>query len=92
MKCAFGMAKLPVAQEALSLADWLCQRNALPPKALSDARHVALAAVCGVDYLLTWNCKHIANMETLPLIQAACFERGYSAPRICTPIELLGAN
>ena len=48
------------------LADRLIAEGLLPPKSTVDARHVAVATVFGVDYFLTWNCKHIANAEILP--------------------------
>jgi hypothetical protein len=53
---------------------------------------VAAAAVAGVDYLLTWNCTHIANAETLPRIEAVCRAQGFEPPRISTPLELLGIH
>jgi len=52
------------------VADQLIADHLLPEKALADARHVAVSTVFGVNYLLTWNCKHIANAETLPRIYA----------------------
>jgi hypothetical protein len=74
------------------LAEVLCQQGALPNKARIDALHVAAAAVAGVDYLLTWNCTHIANAETLPRIEAVCRAQGFEPPRISTPMELLGVH
>ena len=73
-----------------ALARKLVARGALPPKAFLDALHVAAAAVAGVEYLLTWNCKHIANVEILPLIESVCRSEKLSSPRISTPLELLG--
>ena len=55
-----------------------------------DALHIACAALNGVDYLLTWNCKHIANFERLPAVERICRDNGYEPPRICTPAELMG--
>ncbi|TVR59271.1 MAG: DNA-binding protein, partial [Candidatus Competibacteraceae bacterium] len=51
---------------------------------------IAIAAVHGADYLLTWNCKHIANARQRPIIEAICEASGYRPPVICTPEELLG--
>ena len=84
--------ELPLSIEVEPLADALCRRGALPAKARLDALHVAAAAVAGVDHLLTWNCTHIANAETLPLIEAVCREQGFEPPRISTPLELLGLH
>jgi len=87
-----NIAQLPWSAEAEALAEVLCVQGALPTKARLDALHVASAAVAGVDFLLTWNCTHIANAETLPRIEAVCREQGFEPPRISTPLELLGLH
>ena len=61
----------------------------MPRKAAEDALHIAVAAVHGVDYLLTWNCKHIANAVMRQAIERVCSEAGYEPPVICTPEELI---
>ncbi len=61
----------------------------LPAKARADALHIAVAAVNGLDYLLTWNCAHIANAVMRPRIEKTCRAMGYEPPVICTPQELL---
>ena len=68
----------------------LVRGGALPERAENDALHVALAAVHGVDYLLTWNCRHLDNAETKPVMRQVCRGLGYAAPEICTPQELMG--
>ncbi len=70
----------------------LIERNALPATALDDALHVAVSAVHGIDYLLTWNFRHLDNAETKPIVRAVCIAEGYATPEICTPQELMGAN
>jgi len=55
---------LGLNESALQLARALVSKGPLPEKAAVDALHIALATVHGMDYLLTWNCKHIANAET----------------------------
>lgn len=87
-----GIVELPMSAQVERLAEVLCQQGALPTKARIDALHVAASAVAGVDYLLTWNCTHIANAETLPRIEAVCREQGFEPPRISTPLELLGIH
>jgi hypothetical protein len=72
------------------LADRLIAEHLLPTRALADARHVAVSAVFGVDYLLTWNCKHIANAETLPRIYSMLRDSGFEPPLIVTPEEFSG--
>jgi hypothetical protein len=62
----------------------------MPAKAAADARHVAVAAVFGVDYLLTWNCRHIANAATLPGIYRLIRGFGFEPPLVVTPEEFSG--
>ncbi len=73
----------------LELAEALQARVPLPPQAREDAFHIATAAVNGMAYLLTWNCKHIANPRIGPRIEQICSSWGYSKPVLCTPVELL---
>jgi hypothetical protein len=63
---------------------------ALPAKASTDAAHIALAAVHGMHFLLTWNCTHIANAEMAVAIAKVCQDHEFTAPVICTPEELMG--
>jgi len=67
----------------------LLQRGALPDKARLDAAHVAIAAVNGVDYLLTWNLRHLANATIRGKIEETCRHAGLVPPIICTPEELM---
>ncbi|MBL8792327.1 MAG: type II toxin-antitoxin system VapC family toxin [Planctomycetia bacterium] len=80
---------LEQTQAATQLAQSLLDRVPLPERATVDALHVAIAAVHGMDYLLTWNCTHIANATLRAPIEAVCRERGFEPPAICTPDELL---
>ena len=57
-------------------------------KAPSDALHIAIAAVHGMDYLVTWNCKHFANARSLRFVTETCRNAGFEPPVICTPEEL----
>lgn len=74
-------------REVDSLADLLIARHLLPEKARADAQHIAVATVFGVDYLLTWNCRHIANADRLPGMYATMRDEGYEPPLIVTPEE-----
>lgn len=74
------------------LADLLIDRHLLPTNARTDAQHVAVATVFGVEYLLTWNCKHIANADRLPLIYATLRGEGFDPPLIVTPEEFSDAD
>ncbi len=81
---------LEIVEEAYDLAAALILQGALPPPAENDATHIALAAVHGIDYLLTWNCRHLDNAETKPIVRSVCVTRGYTCAEICTPEELMG--
>jgi predicted nucleic acid-binding protein len=80
---------LDVSILAEELAARLLAASALPEKAKADALHIAIATVHGIDYLLTWNCKHIANATMRLKIESICRSSGYEPPIICTPLELM---
>ena len=84
-----GIRFLQVPEEADSLAGLLLAGVPLPAKAATDALHISAAAVNGIEYLLTWNCRHIANPSLRPRIERLCREMGFAPPVICTPQELL---
>ena len=84
-----GIARLRVTDAAGELAARLVESGAVPRTAAEDALHIAIAAVHGVDYLLTWNCKHIANAAMRQAIESACRGAGYAPPSICTTDELM---
>ena len=84
-----GFHLLQVTDLAVNLAGVYLHELPLPAKAEADALHLALATIHEMDYLLTWNCRHIARgsvKRALPAVNAA---RGYGTPTICTPEELL---
>ncbi len=64
----------------------------IPAKAVEDALHIAISTLHHVDFLLTWNCRHIANPMIQEKIAAYLEQRGLFLPIICTPEELLGGN
>ena len=82
-------ALLAVTDAAGTLAARLVGQGAVPRPAAEDALHIAVAAVHGVEYLLTWNCKHIANAAMRQAIERVCRSAGYEPPVICTPEELM---
>ncbi len=84
-----GLPELAVSEEAELLATRLLADAAIPEKAKTDALHIAVATVHGIDYLLTWNCKYIANAVMRPKIEAICRASGYEPPVICTPLEFM---
>jgi len=83
---------LPIPEEAFPLRFQLLARAALPHNAVLDALHIAIAAVHEIDYLATWNCKHIANAVSLRRVYDICRRAGYEPPIICTPHELMGPD
>jgi hypothetical protein len=85
-----GLANLEVSPDVMSLASAIMAAGVLPPHAYADAAHVAVATVHGVDYLLTWNCKHLANAQIARRIAHVCEAHGRRMPIICTPEELMG--
>lgn len=84
-----GVPELDVTQNVRDLARWLIAEGSIPAHAEVDAFHVAAATVHGMDYLLTWNCKHIANAAMRPKVEAVCRHHRYEPPVICTPQELM---
>jgi hypothetical protein len=86
------MLVLETTPEALALAKALLQAGALPAKAADDALHIAVAAAKAIPFLITWNCRHLANAMMRPVIESVCKAKGFKAPIICTPEELLGSK
>ena len=84
-----GLQMLKTTEAANNLALLFIERHALPEKAAADALHIAIAAVDQMDYLLTWNCKHIANAMTRKAIEQTCMAAGYQPPTIST-LEAFG--
>jgi len=85
-----GIPLLAITDEVILFSEALIQEGALPKEAIGDSLHIALSAVHGIDYLLTWNYRHIDNAETKPIIRGVCLANRYGYPEICTPQELMG--
>ena len=83
---------VPATQAAQNLAEKLLADHLVPQQASADALHIALAATNGIEFLLTWNCKHLANALLRKRITAIIDQEGYEYPVICTPDELLEIN
>jgi hypothetical protein len=82
---------LEVTEAALGLAEELVRAGAMPEKAKVEALHIAVAVTNGIEYLLTWNCRHIANATMRAIIEEVCRAAGFEPAIICTPEELLEA-
>jgi len=83
-----GLPELAIGERAINLAQALVATGAVPPTKADDALHIALAVVNGIEYLVTWNFKHIANAVLRSKIHGVCVAEGYSPCTICTPEEL----
>ena len=90
IKALDNIPLLELNEESLHLANELVQKGPIPKTVEEDALHIALAAVHGMEYLLTWNCRHIANAEMRKGVTSICISQGYEMPVICTPEELMG--
>ena len=84
-----GIPLVAITPEAEELSERLILQAALPAKAAADALHIATAAYHQLNFLHTWNCKHIANATMRQAIERVCRTAGYEPPVICTPEELI---
>ena len=87
-----GIPVLPMTEAAVELSDGLIREAALPATAANVALQLALTAVHGVDFLLTWNFRHLDNAENKPVMRSVCARYGHRCPEICTPRELGGSG
>jgi predicted nucleic acid-binding protein len=83
---------LPVTDEVIALASVLVSSGLVPASAASDAMHIAVASVHCIDYLVTWNFKHIANPFSRDRLRLAVADAGFELPVMCSPDELLQNN
>ena len=83
---------LELTEEAFELSQAFLSQSNLPQKAFNDALHMEVATVYNLDYLLTWNCKHMANAQIQRKLARISSDLGYVLPVICTPYELIGYN
>ncbi|MBU0701265.1 type II toxin-antitoxin system VapC family toxin [bacterium] len=86
-----GIPELPVSQEAKILAKALMAEGGVTRKADIDALHIAVATVGRMDYILTWNFRHLDNPILKPRIREICVNHGHRCPEICTPLEITEA-
>ena len=92
LKALEAVTLLEATDDAEILARALVAAGAVPRQAADDAAHIAIAVTNGVDFLVTWNFRHIANATMRTRIEQVCRQMGYEPPVICTPNELLEAN
>lgn len=90
---ALALAKdarlLALNGDVLGLAKALVREKAMPgPEESGDAVHLAAAVVHGMDFLLTWNQRHLANPNKLPHLREVCMRAGFMTPALTTPDAL----
>jgi PIN domain len=86
------MKLLEMPAQSFDLANALVQATALPVKVQVDALHIAIAAYKKMDFVLTWNFKHIANAQSTLKVREVCASFGLQCPVLCSPLELLKVN
>lgn len=79
---------LAIPPEFLALEADIIRLFQLPPKAQTDASHLALAVLHRMDYLLTWNCTHLANSVLQKELMDYCQYHTLHVPIVCTPRTL----
>jgi hypothetical protein len=87
------LATLPqvaVTAQAETTANAFLATGALPPLAQPDALHLAIATTAEVDFLMTWNCRHLANAQIQRRLEQEAVRMGWKLPVVCTPLELMG--
>lgn len=85
-----GLLSLPTSPATAELAQQFLDTGTLPPAAKVDAVHLAVATLAAADYLLTWNCRHLANAQILRRLEREASKHGWVLPKVCTPLELMG--
>jgi len=90
LKAIGGLPLLDITEKVGRLAIRILTSGVIPKKAATDAAHIAIATVHGMEYLMTWNCVHLANAIITKAVARICRQEGFECPIICTPEELLG--
>lgn len=83
------LPRLAASEVAADLTEEILHRGFLPSKAATDAAHIAIATTSGMNFLLTWNCTHIANAQVERQVAKICVAHDYEFPVICTPEQLM---
>lgn len=87
-----GIPRLAIGDEVRGLAGLLVQEKVMPAPVAGDAVHVAVATVHGMDYVLSWNVRHLANPNKIEHLQRICRRVGLMPPSIVTPDMLWGSE
>jgi predicted nucleic acid-binding protein len=84
-----SLPRLEIPDDVDRLTALILKKTGLPNSAKADAEHVAIAATHKIEFLATWNCKHLANPAITPKVARACERAGFRSPAICTPEVIL---
>ena len=84
-----GLQLIQSSPDAESLVDALIDGHGVPASEPRDASHIAIAATNGIEFLASWNFKHILNPSTMRRIESICRDCGFEPPSLCTPEQLL---
>jgi hypothetical protein len=90
LKILDGIPLLEISPEINDLTKTILRSKLIPPRAARDAVHISISAVHEIDFLLTWNCKHIANATIMKVLTEIITKKGFEPPTICTPDTMLG--
>ena len=85
-----GFKQLDITDDVTKLASNIIASGVITKNSPTDAAHIAVAAIHGMQFLMTWNCAHIANAEISSIVEKICKNQGFECPIICTPEELMG--
>jgi hypothetical protein len=91
LKTSAKFSLLTMSKEIAELANRYFAEIHIPEKARTDAYHLAMATWHGMDYMVSWNCKHIVSARVRSIVDQVNSERNLATPVICTPEELMGA-
>ena len=89
LEAVANLAVLAVTDDVEELTRRILATGLIPPRATRDAAHIAFASVHGMDFLLTWNCRHIHNAMIYRRLSGVCVALGFTLPVLCTPRELM---
>ena len=92
LRVVVDIPSVAIAAEAESLASALLASNAVPANSARDALHIAIAATQGIDYVITWNFKHINNASTRTMVVNVVSNSGLVCRVLCSPEELMGED
>lgn len=92
LKIASKLEHIDFDEESIRLSRKILESGIIPTKADTDAAHVAVSARHGMNYLATWNCRHIANATIMRRLVDLLSGEGYELPIICTPYALFGED